>query len=303
MDRIEVIGFFAALASAASWAFCTVVFDRIGKVVPYAGITFLKGSFSIVLMAMLTMLMGGFTAVTLEEAFFLALSGVIGIAIGDTLFFRSLQDLGAKVQVLYFMLGQVITMLLSFLLLGDVLSLIEYLGALILLTGVIIVIWGRQEERPNKRRGIIGGFLSILCFSVSTVMVKMYIGHIDVVTATFYRMVFGTLAVLFVGVTSHRVMEWVSPLRDVKLLLLFLLNVVVLTFGGFLLSMLAIKNISVSLASVLSTTEPIFVLLFAWLINKEVASRRELVGAVVTVIGLVMIILNETLLAWLYNIL
>ena len=293
MNSLEVIGFVAALASAASWAFCTVMFDRIGKVIPFAGITFLKGTFSIILMAFLTMFMGGFTSLTLEEGFYLALSGIIGIAIGDTLFFRSLQDLGAKVQVLYFMLGQIVTMFLSFLVLNEVLTLWQYIGALILLIGILIVTWGKQEDHPNKRRGIIGGFLSILCFSVSTIMVKIYIGHIDVVTATFYRMVFGTIVVLFVGVTSKKIVTWVSPLRDRKILALFLINVIVLTLGGFLLSMLAIKNISVSLASILSTTEPIFVLLFAWLINKEKATRNELMGAVITILGLLMIILNE----------
>ena len=293
MNSLEVIGFVAALASAASWAFCTVMFDRIGKVIPFAGITFLKGTFSIILMAFLTMFMGGFTSLTLEEGFYLALSGIIGIAIGDTLFFRSLQDLGAKVQVLYFMLGQIVTMFLSFLVLSEVLTLWQYIGALILLIGILIVTWGKQEDHPNKRRGIIGGFLSILCFSVSTIMVKIYIGHIDVVTATFYRMVFGTIVVMFVGVTSKKIVTWVSPLRDRKILALFLINVIVLTLGGFLLSMLAIKNISVSLASILSTTEPIFVLLFAWLINKEKATRNELMGAVITILGLLMIILNE----------
>jgi len=290
---IEWIGILAALASAASWAFGTVVFDRLGKEIPYAGITFLKGAFSIVLMGALAVWGGGLVDVSLRDFAYLALSGIIGIAIGDTLFFRSLQDLGAKTQVLYFMLGQVVTMLLSFLLLGDILSLQEYVGALILLIGIVIVTWGKQEDHPNKRRGIILGFLSILCFSVSTIMVKVAIGGIDVVSATFYRMVFGTLSVMFVGVTSRKIGGWVAPLRKGSTLALFILNVVVITLGGFLLSMLAIKCISVSLASVLSATEPVFVLLLAFLINRERPTRRELVGAAISIVGLLIIILND----------
>ena len=287
---METIGFIAALASAASWAFGTVIFDRIGKVIPSAGLTFLKGLFSILLMGGMVLFMGGLAHCGFREFSILALSGIIGIAVGDTLFFRSLQDLGAKVQVLYFMLGQVITMSFSFLLLGDVLSVRQYIGALVLLVGIVIVTWRRQEDHPNKRRGIIGGFLSILCFSVSSIMVKVAIGDVDVVSATFYRMIFGTLAVMFMGFASKRLPSWVTPLKCVRLLGLFLLNVAVITFGGFLLSMLAIKNISVSMASVLSTTEPVFVLLFAWLINKEKASRTELLGALVTITGLLIII-------------
>jgi drug/metabolite transporter (DMT)-like permease len=46
------------------------------------------------------------------------------------------------------------------------------------------------------------------------------------------------------------------------------------------------------LASVLSTTEPIFVLVFAYIVNKELATGRELIGAMVAISGLLLLILN-----------
>ena len=290
---MEWIGIIAALGSAASWAFATVVFDRLGKLIPAAGMTFFKGLFSLVFMLILILCTGGFDQLSIHDFFFLALSGIIGISIGDTLFFRSLQDLGAKVQVLYFMLGQIVTMLLSFLLLGELLSVEEYIGATILLCGIIIVTIGKQEDHPNKVRGILGGFASILCFSISSIRVKVSIADVGVPTATFWRMFFSTVSIMFIGFTSKRFVTWYTPLKQVRTLLLFLLNVVVITYGGFLLSMLAIKQITVSLASVLGATEPIFVLLLAFLINHERVSKRELLGAVITISGLLIIILNE----------
>ena len=289
----ELIGIIAALGSACSWAFATVVFDRLGKVIAAAGMTFFKGLFSLVLMLVLIMCTGGFDTVSLHDFIFLALSGIIGISIGDTLFFRSLQDLGAKVQVLYFMLGQVVTMLLSFLLLGEILSIEEYIGATVLLCGILIVTIGKQEDHPNKVRGIVGGFASILCFSTASIMVKVSIVDVGVPTATFWRMLFSTVSVMFVGFTSKRLQAWTAPLRQTKTLLLFLLNVIVITYGGFLLSMLALKHITVSLASVLSATEPVFVLILAFLINHERVTKRELLGATVTIAGLLIILLNE----------
>ena len=290
---MEWIGIIAALGSAASWAFATVVFDRLGKLIPAAGMTFFKGLFSLVLMLILIICTGGFDSLSLHDFLFLALSGIIGISIGDTLFFRSLQDLGAKVQVLYFMLGQIVTMLLSFLLLGEVLSIEGYIGATILLCGIIIVTIGKQEDHPNKVRGILGGFASILCFSISSIMVKVSIADVGVPTATFWRMFFSTVSIMFIGFTSKRFVTWYTPFKQVKTLLLFLMNVLVITYGGFLLSMLAIKHITVSLASVLSTTEPVFVLILAFLINKERVTKREIAGAVITISGLLIIILNE----------
>lgn len=290
---MEWLGIIAALASAASWAFGTVIFERIGKVMPYAGITFFKSLFSVILMFLLVVTIGDFKTITIHDVIILVVSGIIGIAIGDTLFFRSLQDLGAKVQVLYFMLGQVVTMFLSFMLLGDVLSLEEYIGATILLSGIVVVTWGKQEDHPNKTRGIIGGFLSILCFSVSTIMIKYTEEQIDVISASFYRMLAGTVMMMMVGTTTHSINSWLESLKSKRILMLFLLNVFVITVGGFILSMYAIKNISVSLASILSTTEPVFVLLLALLINHEKVSQRELAGAFITIIGLLIIILYE----------
>lgn len=289
-------GILSALLSACSWAFGTITFERIGKVVPFVGITFLKGVFSIVLMILLLLFTGGLYPIGLWEFSFLALSGIIGITIGDSLFFKSLQDLGAKTQVIFFLLGQILTMVLSLLFLGELLSLEQYIGAFVLLSGVVVTTWGTQSNHPNKLRGIVFGLLSMTCFSVSAIMVKAAISDVPVITATFYRMLFGTIFTLGYGLASKNFSSWVKPLQDRKLLCLFIFNVIVITYGGFLLYMAAIKFISVALASVLSATEPIFVLLLAFLIMKEKASKRELIGTVITLIGLFLIINSEQIL-------
>lgn len=288
-------GILSALLSACSWAFGTITFERIGKVVPFVGITFLKGVFSIVLMILLLVVTGGLYPIGWREFSFLALSGIVGITIGDSLFFKSLQDLGAKTQVIFFLLGQILTMILSLLFLGELLSVEQYIGAFILLTGVIVTTWGTQTNHPNKIRGIIFGLASMTCFSVSAIMVKAAISDVPVITATFYRMVFGTIFTLGYGVASKNFSSWIRPLKDKKLLGLFVFNVIVITYGGFLLSMAAIKYISVSLASVLGATEPIFVLLLAFLLMREKVTKRELIGTIVTLVGLFLIINSERL--------
>ncbi len=288
-------GILSALLSACSWAFGTITFERIGKVVPFVGITFLKGVFSIVLMILLIIITGGLYPIGWWEFSFLALSGIVGITIGDSLFFKSLQDLGAKTQVIFFLLGQILTMILSLLFLGELLSVEQYIGAFILLAGVIVTTWGTQTNHPNKTRGILLGLLSMICFSVSAIMVKAAISDVPVITATFYRMVFGTIFTLGYGIASKNFTGWIHPLKDKKLLGLFVANVIVITYGGFMLSMAAIKYISVSLASVLSATEPIFVLMLAFLIMRERATKRELIGTVITLVGLFLIINSERL--------
>lgn len=165
---------------------------------------------------------------------------------------------------------------------------------MVLLCGIVVVTWGRQEDHPNKLRGIVGGFASIICFSVSTIMIKYTAPEISIVSSTLCRMVFGTLIITMMGVTTGKIREWIKPLKNRTILRWFIINVVVITVGGFMLSMYSIKTISVSLASVLSVTEPVFVLVLAYVINRDKASWREIVGAFISVFGLLVIILcNE----------
>lgn len=289
-----IIGLIAGLLSAASWAAGTMIFERIGHQVPFVGMTFIKGVLSIMLMGLLLLGYGGLQTIDLRAFGYLSLSGIIGIAIGDSLFFKSLQDLGARVQVIFFLLGQIVTCLLSMLILGEVLTLTQYLGAMILLMGVVIVIWGRQDQHPNKLRGIVYGLLSILCFSVSAIMVKIGIREIEVVTATFYRMVFGTVFTLGFGLAAKQLPSWIAPLkRDGKLAALFVLNTVIITYGGFLLSMASFKYLSVTLASLLGTLEPVFVIIFSYLFLHETIKRKDMIGSLIAIGGLLLILYHQ----------
>ena len=287
-----IIGVLIAILSAASWAMGTIIFDKIGKKMPAEGITFFKSAMSVLLMAAL-MLVFGFEVPTGRQLLFLALSGLIGISVGDTLFFRSLQHLGVKMQVLYFILGQVLTVFLSYLFLGEILTLLQYIGAFVVIVGVLLVIFDKQDNRPNKFKGIVEGLLAMICYSVSIILIKSVLDDVSAVTATFYRMLFSVVFVLIGGLFGKKVKVWAEPLKQRNTLALFAVNAVIVTYGGFLMSVLALKYIDVSIASILSTTEPLFTLLFAFLINKDKPTKRELIGAAVTFIGVLMMIVFQ----------
>lgn len=287
-----LIGVLIAILSASSWAMGTIIFDKIGKIMPAEGITFFKSAMSVLLMAAL-MLVFGFEIPTGKQLLFLALSGLIGISVGDTLFFRSLQHLGVKMQVLYFILGQVLTVFLSYLFLGEILTLLQYIGTLVVIAGVLLVIFDKQDNRPNKLRGIIEGLIAMICYSISIILIKSVLDDVSAVTATFYRMLFSAVFVLIGGLFSKKMKVWVEPLKQRNTLALFAVNAVIVTYGGFLMSVLALKYIDVSVASILSTTEPLFALLFAFLINKDKPTRKELIGAAITFVGVIMMVVFQ----------
>lgn len=285
-------GILMAMLSAASWAIGTVLFERIGRVMSAPAITFFKSLFSLLLMALL-MFFFGWSLPSDTDLLLLAISGLVGISVGDTLFFASLQCLGAKIQVLYFILGQVVTIILSYLILGEVLTIVQYICSMMILIGVLIVIIGKQNGHPNKLKGVVEGFLAMICYSVSIIIIKQCVSHMSAVTVTFYRMLFSTAFILIGVLLGGKISNWMSPLKNKSTLTLFILNVTIVTYGGFLLSVVAIKYIDVAIASIIATTETIFTFLFAYLINKEPPKKRELVGATIALIGVTVMILIQ----------
>src|ERR1044071_3358577 len=86
------IGILAALGSAASWALGAVLFKQVGEKLSSPAMTLVKSFISAALLG-LVLLVIGYTKVPPNALGLLVLSGVLGIAIGDTLFFAALKEL------------------------------------------------------------------------------------------------------------------------------------------------------------------------------------------------------------------
>lgn len=139
---ITVVGVMAALGSAASWALGSVLFRRLGDHLPPVALTFAKGITSVVLLGIAIAIIG-FESIGLDAWLLLILSGLLGIALGDTLFFLALNNLGAHAVVILFTLGQVLTLILAVLWLGERPQPLDWAGINLILGGVAIVMWTR----------------------------------------------------------------------------------------------------------------------------------------------------------------
>jgi drug/metabolite transporter (DMT)-like permease len=289
----KLIGMGAALGSAASWAIGSILFKRIGESVSPFGMTLVKGSVSILLLGAVLMITG-YGDVPTNSLLLLCLSGVLGIAIADTLFFAALQDIGPIPLVVFFMMGQLLTALLAIFFLHEMPSIREWIGIILTLSGICTVlgskISGDDTTRRSGIRGIILGGLSMIAMSSSTIIAKPALMNISTLSATFLRMVAGTIGVLLFGIASGRIQQWLSPVRDMQMMLRFFFSVCTVTFGGFWLSLVAIKYVDVAVASALSATEPLFIIPFAILIFKERVSFAEIIGAVLASGGIILII-------------
>ena len=287
--RPELIGIYSALLSAASWALGAILFKKISENVSPFGMTLAKGLIGTLLLG-LVYYIEGVSALPAQVLILLFISGIIGISIGDTLFFASLRNLGPKMQVILFMFGQIITAIFGIIIFKEYPTTIQYAGISLTLLGVASVLWTKirssSESISTNIRGVIYGLLSMFLFSFSLVLVKGAMAEVSTIGATFYRILAGTVGMMIFGLFGNHVKDWVKPFKgDLKIISFFIMSVTIVMFGGFWLSLVAIKYVNIGVASALNATEPLFVLPLAYFIMKEKIEKIEIFGAICTVIG------------------
>lgn len=286
----NTIGILAALGSAASWSIGAVLFKELGESLSSFAMTLVKGAVSVLLLGVLTVLFGGYANIGREAYLYLILSGVLGIALSDTFFFSALKEVSPQTITLLFTFGQVVTVLLAVLLLGETLPLQGWAGIGLIITGIAIGMFsGGTEKGTSSLRGIILGLISILLMSFSVILTKKGLAEVSTLYATFIRMFSGTMGMLLVGIATRRLGSWVTPFRDTRLMLKFALSVCVITLGGFWLAIVAFKYTTVAVANSLISTEPIFVLPVAAFLLKEKVTLQAVIGAVVATIGVIVL--------------
>ena len=297
-DAIKVsehaVGVCAALGSAASWAVGTILFKGIGERFPASAMTLVKSLLSVLLLAF-GLIFVGWTKVPFSSFGWLILSGLIGIAAGDTCFFAALRLLPVHQLIILMMLAPGITLIMAILFLSETPSPIGWLGIAMVLSGVTLTLaadlrWGSSRERASA--GLVFGILSILCMGVSVIIAKVGLNTVPALQATFLRMAAGVAGMFIVALAKRQVKGWLEPLRGEGLRWRFAVAVAVVTFGGFWLALFSVKRLDVSIANTLLATEPLFALPLSvfWLGERPVALAWT--GAAVAFPGALLLALN-----------
>jgi drug/metabolite transporter (DMT)-like permease len=285
------IGAAAALGSAASWALGAVLFRRLGDRLRPIALTFAKGVVGALLLGICVATVG-YRPVSAQVWMLLVLSGLLGIAIGDTLFFLALNRLGAQAVVVMFTLGQVLTVLFAVLWLGERPDPFAWAGIVLILSGVTTVMWSKLETDSGRTTlgGALYGLFSVLAMSVSVIVAKEAVSAAGSVQATFVRMLAGTAGIFLFGHLTGRLAGGFCALREPRFLAFFLLSVAVVTFGGFWLAMVAIAHVDVAIANTLNGTEPLFVLPLAAVVLRERIGPAVLLGSLTSVAGIALVV-------------
>ena len=286
------LGEYLALASAVVWAIAVILFRISGKTVSPFALNLFKNAVALVLFLPLLLLLGKPllpAAPAMDYALLLG-SGLLGIAISDTLFFMALNLLGASLIAIVDCVYSPFIIVLSYFFLGERLNPWQFSGVLLIAAAIAVMAWkGARENghlpRRDLFRGIVLGVLAMLTVAVGIVMIKPMLAHTDVFWATAMRLAggIGGLMIFLPFLRNRR--KVLAPLFDLKKWKVLIPASLLGSFFSLLFWVAGMKFTLASIAAVLNQMNVIFVFILAAVFLGEKATPWKIGAVALAFIG------------------
>ena len=307
------LGEIAALATALCWTFTSLFFTEAAKRIGAFRVNSIRLLFAVVIYAAaLAVSTGRIWPQGMNDLqfFWLALSALIGLVIGDGFGFRAFVLIGPRLTTLMWSTTPIMVTIIAWIFLGEQLHLVEVLGILITVGGVSWVVAERRDktvsrygsnERPSYPgplwKGVIYGLLAALGQGVGLIMSKEAMlypgGEMDALPASFVRMFTAMIMIWLLSAVSGRFGRTLAALKDVRAMGFAVGGAVFGPFMGVWMSLVAVKLIETGIASTLNAMTPIFIIPVIMVLYKEKVSLRAAAGAVLAVLGVAVLFLSD----------
>ncbi len=295
---VTFAGAAAALSGAILWAFSAILFEDISLEISPARINLYKGLIAVVLLTATSLILGEtIPAVSRSEMIVLVISGVVGIALGDTAYFQSVQKIGARRALTLFTLAPPMAALIALLFLGEQLALLTWVGILLTAGGVMWVVTENTHRekvaipKENLVPGILFGTLAALCQASGVVMTRSVLTATRLTTlqSTIARLLPALIVLLAIIRLSPGKLEGFTDIgKDKKLLRLIVVSSIIGAYICLWLQQIAIENAPAGIAQTMLSTSPIFILPMMALKGERV-SLRAMAGAAVAIFGITLV--------------
>jgi drug/metabolite transporter (DMT)-like permease len=289
-----MIGEIAAVGSALCWAisanfYTKALSERQIGVIAANAIRCIPG----------TLILGGIALFSGEFYFlknvgylpllFIFLGTLIGLGIGDSLYFKTLRYIGASRTVPITCIYPLFTILFTFLFLKEQVTLLVIGGAITIAVGIwMISKREHKEQNRNMRLGILLGILTAILWGSGMIFFKSALEYVSPFLAAVLRLVILTpLLLVFCSLKSSE-RKWLINLDPRLWLLLGAAGALALALGGTLF-FYGLDLIGTTRAVPLSSVAPLFTPILATLWLKEKITLKTLAGIILTTFGIILV--------------
>jgi drug/metabolite transporter (DMT)-like permease len=295
----SVLGETAALITSGLWTLSSLFFTAAGRRIGSLNVNAYRTVMAITFLLITHLVLLGtiFPLASGGQWFWLGLSGVVGLGIGDSGLFAAYVMIGPRRSLLLMALAPVFASFGAYLLLGETLPAIDVVGIALTIGGVVIVILEREEhsgEAPvagtTKLYGVLCGLVAAIGQGGGLVLAKKGIDlnpalTLNAVSATLMRMILGACSIWLVMLAAGKLPQLRNAFNNRKGLRETAAAAFLGPFVGVTLSMVAVTYAEAGIAQTLLSLMPVMIIPVVWILYRQRTSWRGILGAAIAVIG------------------
>jgi drug/metabolite transporter (DMT)-like permease len=225
---------------------------------------------------------------------FLGGSTLIGLAVGDLLYFQSMKVIGLGRALPLANVYPFFTMLLALLFLDERIDWTVAAGAALIVSGAYLLAFPRGTKGINKRgdggeldlKGVAMALAAAVCWGTSTVLLRLGLEDVAVPVANVIRL--SILAVILFSLAARQgqlaqVPSYLRRERRATLGVVLLAGVIGMTLGTFTF-LAAVQRAGAARTSILTSAMPLFGVPFSLILGERLTARAML-GTALTIGG------------------
>lgn len=290
------IGEFAALFTAFCWTATALAFESASLKVGSIAVNLIRLMLAIVYLSIFSYLTRGIWLpidASAKAWLWLSISGFIGFVLGDLFLFESYTIIGSRIAMLIMTLVPPMTAFISWLMLGETLTPFNLLGMGLTLTGISLVILTRKSGQKlfsvtHSIRGLLFAFLGAVGQSIGLVFSKVGMGSYNAFAATQIRIITGIIGFALVITLWKKWSNVGAAFKNTKAMKRIGIGSIFGPFLGVSFSLYAVQHANAGIASTIMSIVPILIIPPAIMIMKQKVSTKEIIGAIISVIGVAM---------------
>lgn len=307
----DYTGEIAALITAISFAFGSTLFTFAGRKLgsPIVNRTRLIVAFIvIILIHQLTFgRLMPFDA-GIEPWFWLSLSGVVGLALGDASLFQAFVMVGPRISMLMMALAPVLSVIMAWIFLGENLNPQQLVGIILTVVGIGWVVL----ERPSRKARMVSSGSSIAVTSTRDYLIGLLFGFggamgqagglvlskiglagdFPALSANAIRLLAALLCIWGYAAIRRQIMPGLKALREQpRAFAMISVAALIGPVMGVWLSLIAVQRTPVGIASTLIALTPVFLLPIGAIVFRERITMQAVIGTLIAFGGTALLFL------------
>lgn len=250
-----------------------------------------------IMLGAMTLITGGFSSLSLAQIGMMAISGLIGIFIGDTCLYACMNRIGPRRSSLLFATHAAFSAFFGIWLFQEHLSIQGWAGATLVFAGVLVAVAfsGSKQQRLEYTYGalwlsLLLGLMAALCQSLGTIVAKpVMMAGADPIAASFIRMITAFSAHMGLWLFRAPFSRGLKPI-NLRVLGIIALNGLIAMGMGMTLFLFALRHGNVTLVAIMSSTSPVMLLPLLWFFTRQRPGAGSWAGAVLVVTGTALVL-------------